>query len=70
LGVSESCSADSPASPSGKERAASNEVEHETKEQRNMADRVIRGVANIWVPVADIERALVFYENIDSYAAR
>jgi catechol 2,3-dioxygenase-like lactoylglutathione lyase family enzyme len=28
-----------------------------------MADRVIRGVANIWVPIADIERAVDFYEN-------
>ena len=28
-----------------------------------MADRVLKGVANIWVPVADIERAVDFYEN-------
>ena len=29
-----------------------------------MAERVLKGVANIWVPVADIERAVDFYENI------
>ncbi len=28
-----------------------------------MAARVLKGVANIWVPVEDIERAVDFYEN-------
>ena len=33
-------------------------------ELREELDSMIRGVANVWMPVQDIERAMDFYQNI------
>jgi catechol 2,3-dioxygenase-like lactoylglutathione lyase family enzyme len=33
-------------------------------ELREELDSMIRGVANVWMPVQDIERAVDFYQNI------